>query len=437
MLGWGLRPAGVPDRSLLCAVPESVCSIAPISASGLDGHWNFEGSGFGSTCYSEGSGDGPDPARPVYYASGTFDVVASFANVPLQVANVVSEYGLATEPTEIVTTPGVSTRSSYANRDGRVMLEVEVFNGTGHGRNSFIRGHCIPRDCERADVFTVTNAKCCNDGDHFDWPTTALAFFQANPCAAATGWAGGGGGGYVLTSVSDEVRSGAAAAKVVGGNQAASGGTVVQTILFNASEGSWPTEVRVRGCSRPLDLLGCASGCGGYTMTTTARLVADDAASVAVAQFDPTAAGYHCREVRVVNEAGIQEIELQATLRGLAGAAVFDDFDATVASPYCWGELSYCRGTRTSWAGKTLSPTPSPTPTCRSAGEACGTQLEGSNCCGNDDFTTGNGQHCDCPVFETGCTCVPKFESGATCLRDVACQSNACSFGLFVGKRCE
>lgn len=455
-------------RSLLCAVPESVCSIAPNAASGLETIWNVEGvTGFGSTCFSEGSGNGIDPARPVYYTSGTFDFVARFRNVPVQVANVVREYGLAADPTEVVTDPGVSTRSSYANGDGRVMLAVQVHNGTV--MQGVAEGHCIPRDrtpSECGDDPRGPGSMCCNDGDHFDWPTTALAFFQANPCTAVTGWAGGGGGGYVLTSVSDEIRSGAAAAKVVGGNQVVSGGTVVQMILFNASEGRWPSEVRVRGCSRPLSVIGCggsSDGCAGYTMTATARPVADGATTVAVAQFDPTAAGYHCREVRVVNEAGIQEIELQATLRGLAGAAVFDDFDATVVRPSCWGKHSYCRGIRDSWAGKTVSPTPSPTltpssgptriptptptlmptriptpsPTCVSATDTCQPQGGLSDCCGYNDFVTGNGQHCDCSVFGTDCTCVPKFQSGANCLFDEACLSNACGFGLFVGKRCE
>ena len=74
---------------------------------------------------------------------------------------------------------------------------------------------------------------------------------------------------------------------------------------------------------------------------------------------------------------------------------------------------------------------------CRAADEACGFQLEGSYCCGYDDFTTGFGQHCECSVLGTSCTCVRKFEPGSSCIFDAECQSNACSFGFFIGKRCE
>ena len=61
---------------------------------------------------------GPDPARPVNYASGTFDIprLAPVTFVPLQVANVVREYGLAPGPAAVVTIPGASASVKYSQR---------------------------------------------------------------------------------------------------------------------------------------------------------------------------------------------------------------------------------------------------------------------------------------------------------------------------------
>ena len=88
----GFSMGGFMTWALLCEVPETLCSIAPAAASGLEAGWNVGGgaTGFGSTCFSEAGGAGPDPARPVYYASGMFDLalLAPVVNVPLQVAHV-------------------------------------------------------------------------------------------------------------------------------------------------------------------------------------------------------------------------------------------------------------------------------------------------------------------------------------------------------------
>ena len=67
------------------------------------------------------------------------------------------------------------------------------------------------------------------------------------------------------------------------------------------------------------------------------------------AWFSPTASTFHCREIEVAASPGISALRVQAVLYGVDGAVSFDDFDATVTGPYCWGELAACRDHRTQW----------------------------------------------------------------------------------------
>ena len=207
-------------------------------------------------------------------------------------------------------------------------------------------------------------------------------FFESP--GAAAGWAGPDGGAVARTAVAAEVRSGAAAARVE------AGGSVHQTVQFleapadGAGGHGWPTQVRLRGCSVPISVTapGCdAAQCPQYTLTAAAAVSGNPAAAVSgSASFNPGASGYHCREVTVTAATGIRSVAISAGLSaggGASGAAAFDDFDAVVVEPYCWGETSYCRGVREVWAGSrmvptaapvsippapTSSPTPSPTP---------------------------------------------------------------------------
>jgi len=59
---------------------------------------------------------------------------------------------------------------------------------------------------------------------------------------------------------------------------------------------------------------------------------------------------------------------------------------------------------------------------CAGLGESCGPQLEGSACCGYNDYTTGKGMHC-----EWG-KCARKFGTGVTCAWDEECQSRRCEW---------
>lgn len=158
----------------------------------------------------------------------------------------------------------------------------------------------------------------------------------------AAGWVGEG---FVLTEHLPEVRSGQSAARV------GSSAGISQIVRFNASEGNWPTSIRVRGCALPLSLSGCGSSCDGFRLATTAAAVESDGNSsttTVIHIFDPSAASYHCGEVMISDQAGIRQIEVQAGVEdGLTAA--FDDFEATVTAPACWGRLAWCRGIRTRW----------------------------------------------------------------------------------------
>ena len=180
----------------------------------------------------------------------------------------------------------------------------------------------------------------------FEGPGVSPTHLVATPSA---GWAATGTTGFVLTNDPFEVRSGVSAAKVSNAQAGESGGAV-QTVQFAESGGEWPTEVRVRGCGRALGVsTHCeTSGCDGFAIAAEATVVGGGTV-VATAQFNPSAAaGYHCREATVASSDGIQQVTIGTRL-GVPGVAVFDDFDAVVTAPSCFGELSYCRGVRKRW----------------------------------------------------------------------------------------
>ena len=193
------------------------------------------------------------------------------------------------------------------------------------------------------------------------------SFEQAAPGARPTRWvrslgsvAGwtGVGSGYTITNNSAEVRSGVSAAKL----STSSSAGIAQTVDMDASEGTWPTELRVRGCSYPVLIPpGCGAGCDGYAMVVDATFADGGSVAGLVARFDPDAGGYHCVELRVSSPAGVLQLQLTATLdldlhAETVASAVFDDFDVTVTAPYCWGELEYCRGVRTRFGPPAADP---------------------------------------------------------------------------------
>lgn len=66
---------------------------------------------------------------------------------------------------------------------------------------------------------------------------------------------------------------------------------------------------------------------------------------------------------------------------------------------------------------------------CQGEGSSCSIQFEGSSCCGYDDYSSGNGLHCESNIWDFSMTCIKKFNSGASCSWDEECNSGSCDIG--------
>jgi pimeloyl-ACP methyl ester carboxylesterase len=194
---------------MLCAASDLICSIAPLSASGME----LWGAGYGSTCFSDG-GKGPATARSVLYASGTRDPITPANNFAPQVRNVRRVYGMANEAAVTVRRGSKYEWFRYSARG--VRLEAVSFDwaapvpaALAEAEASVLRlpavagvaelnararaallaaalakhtSHCIPM-ASGAALYT-----CAHYGGEvaaFDWGGEAVKFFAANPCVPA------------------------------------------------------------------------------------------------------------------------------------------------------------------------------------------------------------------------------------------------------------
>ena len=105
---------------------------------------------------------------------------------------------------------------------------------------------------------------------------------------------------------------------------------------------------------------------------------------------------------------------------------------------------SNCCEARVSWSGveQHCDRTSFTCAACVPLGGSCGStllQIEGSPCCGDDDYSPGNGAHCEMTL--SGPTCVRKFNRGHTCLYDTECQSRNCKTEYWLwwptGRKCQ
>uniref|UniRef100_A0A7S2IEL5 EGF-like domain-containing protein n=1 Tax=Helicotheca tamesis TaxID=374047 RepID=A0A7S2IEL5_9STRA len=62
---------------------------------------------------------------------------------------------------------------------------------------------------------------------------------------------------------------------------------------------------------------------------------------------------------------------------------------------------------------------------CRELHGSCGPQIEGSMCCGYNDYKSDRGTHCEI-VGNLGAICIRKFVDGTSCLWDEECRSKRC-----------
>jgi hypothetical protein len=181
----GFSQGGFAAWSLLCRASTTVCSIAPLAASGRD-TW---GAGYGSTCFD--SGGGPAVQRPIFYTTGRLDPLAPLINANEQRDYVLDDYGLSdSDITHTYHNEQYSTR--IWSGPGLTTFRMDDHNFAGNLYASQ-GGHCYPRtggDCQDPprvfgtgpDGETLRNHGCCSRGE-LHWPTEVLSFFVEHPCS--------------------------------------------------------------------------------------------------------------------------------------------------------------------------------------------------------------------------------------------------------------
>jgi len=174
---------------ILCRASDTVCSVAPLAASGRD-NW---GIGFGDQCFMEG-GPGPAVKRSIMFTIGTTDPISSAALSRDQIDSVAAVYfGSGVSPLE--TSIGQASLEAFGPTSAGLNVHFYEHNSRctlywGCG------GHCFPYDpdgtpaCQAnslGDNFgsgqegPLYNHRCCVEG--FDYGAKVVEFFQQNPCS--------------------------------------------------------------------------------------------------------------------------------------------------------------------------------------------------------------------------------------------------------------
>ncbi|GMH89574.1 hypothetical protein TrST_g3501 [Triparma strigata] len=185
----GFSQGGFLTWDILCRASDTVCSVAPLAASGRD-DWGAD-VGFGDQCFIEGS---PAVKRSIMFTIGTTDPLSSAANGHDQIDSVTATYFDA----------GVSPLETSIGQ-----AALEAYGPTGSGINVHFYehasactlywgcgGHCFPTDPDRVhacqadflgDNFgsgqegALYDHRCCVEG--FDYGAKVVDFFQKNPCS--------------------------------------------------------------------------------------------------------------------------------------------------------------------------------------------------------------------------------------------------------------
>jgi len=100
----------------------------------------------------------------------------------------------------------------------------------------------------------------------------------------------------------------------------------------------------------------------------------------------------------------------------------------------CWTDDDCCDA-EYSWTGQGQHCNGIYCKPCSATDGPCELQLEGSSCCGYDDYTSGQGTYCETNLSLKG-MCILKFAQGGGCTFDEECQSHCCS-GWLWWRRCE
>lgn len=186
----GFSQGGFATWMMLCRASETICSVAPLAASGLD-DWTDNGEGYGNTCFSTGAG--PAPKRSILYTTGTYDPLAPIDLANQQLALVLEDYNL--EDVVPTTSGGEDYEiKTYVDMDAGLTFTYVVFDSVGDLYDG-IGGHCYPTSPDDFESCTASinfaydlsddgsgafNHRCCSSWG--SWGAMAVDFFVANPC---------------------------------------------------------------------------------------------------------------------------------------------------------------------------------------------------------------------------------------------------------------
>jgi len=207
----GFSEGGFATWNLLCLAPELFCSIAPLSASGLD-VW---GNGYGQNCFES---TGPATERSIAYFSGVSDPQASIALARQQKQNVLNRYDLpsASEPEQLEGRMEVEYSFDNSSNNDLTFLYVEFdYEGNLYEDQA---SHCFPTLGVKNDgsstcnsgrpFYTIAgedNHQCC--APDFTWSEMAVDFFVEHPCSEITSFSDGDGSASAPNSSGGAERS--------------------------------------------------------------------------------------------------------------------------------------------------------------------------------------------------------------------------------------
>jgi hypothetical protein len=184
----GFSQGGFLTWDILCRASDTVCSVAPLAASGRDDEWGAD-VGFGDQCFIEGS---PAVKRSVMFTIGSTDALSSPALSRDQIDSVTAAYfDTGVSPSE--TSIGQASLEAYGPTGSGINVNFYSHNSAstyGWG------GHCFPTDPDgisscQADFLgdnfgsgqegALSDHRCCVEG--FDYGAKVVDFFQKNPCS--------------------------------------------------------------------------------------------------------------------------------------------------------------------------------------------------------------------------------------------------------------
>ena len=250
----GFSQGGFLTWDLLCHASDTICSAAPLCASGRDA-WGTS-AGFGSQCFMD-SVPGPEVPRSVMFTVGRTDPLSSIELGYDQMESVADAY-FGSEVWDQMQAEHVTETAAYAKSEygegGVNLVFYEHFSNCDLYETC--GGHCFPTDSAKEAICSagapgyyywwwgggrerLYNHRCCVEG--FNYGEEVVKFFLSNPC----GEAGDGGGGGVEDGDGGEAEDEDTAAPT-GASTGSPTGTE-EVILPGSAAAGRPATVGVRG----------------------------------------------------------------------------------------------------------------------------------------------------------------------------------------------